>query len=295
MGAAVPNPQSAIRNPQSAPVTVVLTCYNHARFVGDALGSVLAQTAPPERIVAVDDGSADGSADVLRRLAATDPAGRVEVVAQPNAGVCVARNRGADRARESGRADTEFLMFLDGDDRLAPRYIERTLAALRRRPRAAYAYTPFVWFGERSGVHPSLPYRADLLAAGNYIHNAALMRTAAFRRVGGFDLRWNRRGWEDWDLWLKFADAGLRGTLLDEPLLFVRALPGAHRNRTAERDAALSADLLSAHPRLVPDPVRMTLAKLLRRVWLTARGWAGVSENPSVCPSPPVLGGRGSG
>jgi glycosyltransferase involved in cell wall biosynthesis len=247
----------------AAPVTVVLTCFNHEAYIAEAVGSVLAQTRRPARVVVVDDGSRDRSAEVIRGFAAEG----VELIAQPNAGVCLARNRGAEPA------DTPFLMFLDGDDWLAPTYVERTLGALCARPRAAFAYTPFVWFGGRTGVHPSLPYRADLLAAGNYIHNAALMRTGAFRSAGGFDPAWNRRGWEDWDLWLRFAARRLRGVLVDEPLLHVRAHAGSHRNRSAEADRTLAADLLSRHAELVPrSRAAFWLAKLWRRTWLAARG-----------------------
>src|SRR2546423_1301286 len=104
-------------------VTVVIPMYNAAPTILRALESVLAQTAPPTKIVVADDCSTDDSADIVRganlpmvTLVATDK----------NGGIAVARNRGA---REAG---SEWLAFLDADDRWAPEFLERTMAAIAR-------------------------------------------------------------------------------------------------------------------------------------------------------------------
>src|SRR5690242_15286562 len=109
----------------SAIVSIVIPCYNYARFLPDAVGSVLAQTFPNWELIVVDDGSTDATSTTARQLMARHPDRRMRVFQQPNAGPAAARNTGAERA--SG----EYLLFLDADDMLAPTLLERTVAILR--------------------------------------------------------------------------------------------------------------------------------------------------------------------
>ncbi len=91
-------------------VSVVMPVYNTAPYLEEALGSIAAQTLREIEILAVDDGSTDGSPGILERMAARD--GRIRVFTQANAGSSVARNTALDRARG------EFIYFMDSDDRL---------------------------------------------------------------------------------------------------------------------------------------------------------------------------------
>jgi hypothetical protein len=105
---------------------VVIPSYNHARFVGAALDSALAQTRPPDRVIVVDDGSQDGSP------AAVEPyrARGVELHVQPNAGAHAALNRAVALAA----TDCDAIAILDSDDLYEPRRLERCLDELSARP-----------------------------------------------------------------------------------------------------------------------------------------------------------------
>jgi hypothetical protein len=105
---------------------VVIPSYNHARYVGEALESVLGQTRPPDRVVVVDDGSADGSAAVVAGFGSRG----VELIVQENAGAHAALNRAVAVAA----ADCELVAILDSDDLYEPRRLERCLAELAARP-----------------------------------------------------------------------------------------------------------------------------------------------------------------
>ncbi len=102
--------------------SVVIPSYNHARFLDETLSSVAAQTVPPDEVVVVDDGSTDGSLELLRRREARG----VRVLTQANAGAHAALGRGV----EASTGDLVFL--LTSDDRFPPGRIEamtRTFAA----------------------------------------------------------------------------------------------------------------------------------------------------------------------
>src|SRR4051812_16000050 len=109
-------------------VTVVIPCYNQARFLGEAIESVLRQTHRAREVVVVDDGSTDGTAAVAARYP------DVQLIRQPNRGLAAARNRGLAESRGA------YLVFLDADDRLLPRALEVGLRCLMDHPLVAFAY-----------------------------------------------------------------------------------------------------------------------------------------------------------
>ena len=108
----------------AATVGVVITTYNHAHFLGEALDSLRAQTRPADDIVVVDDGSDDNPGEVVARFPG------VRGIRQDNRGLAAARNTGLTALR------TRYVIFLDADDRLEPNAIAAGLACFGRRNRA---------------------------------------------------------------------------------------------------------------------------------------------------------------
>lgn len=110
-------------SPASLAVDVVVTNHNYARFLPEAIESACAQTHPDVHVVVVDDGSTDGSREVLRRYE-----DRVEVVLKEQGGQASALNAGLERCRG------EVLLVLDADDVLRPQAAERVAAAFAADP-----------------------------------------------------------------------------------------------------------------------------------------------------------------
>ncbi len=116
-------------------VSVVIPVYNAQATVARCLDSVLAQTYDDWEILAVNDGSADDSLDILRRYAQRDA--RVRVMDQPNGGVAAARNRGL------GEATGDWVQFVDSDDTLLPDAMERMVRAMETN-QSDLAIAPYV-------------------------------------------------------------------------------------------------------------------------------------------------------
>ena len=93
-------------------ISVIIPVYNTKQYLRDCLDSILAQTYLDLEILFIDDGSTDGSGDLLDSFAETDS--RIRVIHQANGGVCAARNRGISEARG------QWLSFIDSDDTLEP-------------------------------------------------------------------------------------------------------------------------------------------------------------------------------
>jgi glycosyltransferase involved in cell wall biosynthesis len=103
----------------SPSISVVIPCYNGAKYLRETLASVLAQTHPILEVIVVDDGSTDDSAAIAESVGPP-----VRVIRQPNQGESVARNRGIDEARG------DWVAFLDADDLWKPEKIAKQVAAL---------------------------------------------------------------------------------------------------------------------------------------------------------------------
>ena len=182
-------------------VAVVIPCYRYARFLPEAVQSVLAQTWPNVRIVIVDDGSPDDTAVAAQRLIAAHPRARITLVQQANAGLAAARNAGV-RATAS-----PFVLPLDADDRLEPEAIETLLRALLAS--GADVATPNGrTFGDVDRPLRTRPVTRARLVANNCLVYCSLFRRELFDRIGGYGPI--KPGYEDWDFWLSGLERGAR-------------------------------------------------------------------------------------
>jgi glycosyltransferase involved in cell wall biosynthesis len=124
-------------------VSVIIPCYNAERWVGDAIQSCLSQTYRPIEVIVIDDGSTDGSRQIVLE-AARSSHGSVKLIEIAHRGAPVARNRGL------AAAAGDYVQFLDADDLMSPRKIELQAAA------AAEAHEfvpcgPWLWLRQSNG------------------------------------------------------------------------------------------------------------------------------------------------
>jgi glycosyltransferase involved in cell wall biosynthesis len=204
-------------------VSVIVPVRDGERYIGEAIDSILAQTAPPSEVLVVDDGSRDGTAAIVSRY---EPP--VRCIRRDRAGAAQAINDGLAQARG------DAIAFLDADDVWAPRKLELQLAALEREPELDLV------FGHVEQFHsPELDERERARLHGppgttpGLLKGAMLARRRAFEAVGPFDGEFPPAEFIDW--YARAEDAGLRGEMLPEVVLH-RRLHGANLTLRSDRD-----------------------------------------------------------
>jgi len=270
-------------------VSVVIPCYNYARYLPEAVASVLAQTFTDVEIVIVDDGSTDDSLAVAERLAAAHP-GRIRVIAQPNAGQpAISRNRGIAEARGT------YVLCLDADDKIAPTMLERCVDLLDARPEIAIAYTDRRDFDGVEAIVQAGDYDFSRLRFANHISYCALFRRTVWEAVGGY--RTNVKGCEDWDLWVAAGARGHFGARIPEPLFWYRRHDtGVYQEALehfAERQLQIVLNNREAYPAAIVAEAERALAPTQDEAPITAAATTPLpvpGGAPPVARRPPIPG-----
>lgn len=185
-------------------VSVVVPAYNVRRYITDALVSLQQQSLPEFEALIVDDGSTDGTRELVEQFCQRD--GRFHLLSKPNGGLSSARNYGIRHAR------TDYIALLDGDDRYAADKLATHLAVLQANPVVGVVYSASQTM--REDGRPTLmrlsgkPIHSDPLLAllcKNFVGHGsnAVFRRCLCTEVGEFDQ--SLRSNEDVDFWLRVA------------------------------------------------------------------------------------------
>ncbi len=188
-------------------VSVVAPTFNRREVLPRALDSVVAQTSGDWELIVVDDGSTDGTAEMVEQDYPD-----IHLVVQENRGVSAARNAGIAQARG------EWIAFLDSDDAWLPEKLERQMKALEAQSGHRLCHTEEIWIRNGQRVNPATKYAKS----GGHIYQKCLplcvispssvvMRRDLLEETGGFDE--SLEVCEDYDLWLRVTAR--------EPVLFV--------------------------------------------------------------------------
>lgn len=206
-------------------VSVIVPLYNGGDYIGETVRAILGQTHITLEVLVIDDGSSDDGPEVVRQLLGD---ARLSFVTKQPIGIAGTRNVGLATASHR----SEFVLFVDHDDVIAPDLVARLVALLTSRPdaTAAYAIADFI-DGRGDALHPGafaefmrsrkVATPNGMLAQeptddvtlpeiflGNHVYppSGVLMRMASVRAIGGFDPAY--RVADDWDVLVKLARVG---------------------------------------------------------------------------------------
>ncbi|MFE9865987.1 glycosyltransferase family 2 protein [Streptomyces sp. NPDC005506] len=226
-------------------VSVVIPCHDYARYLPEAVSSVLAQTFRDWELVIVDDGSTDDTVEVTQSLIACHPDRRIRLLQQANAGVSAARNTGIEAS--TGR----YILPLDADDVIAATMLEKTVGVLDSDPGIAIASTDVFTFTDDDLPPQAMPlpaYSRELLLQRLIMFYCSLYRRVAWQTVGGYNE--SMRAGEDWDFWIGCVEHGFDAHHIHEALFGARNKDTGLHLEAAENDLAIRARIVANHPGL---------------------------------------------
>jgi glycosyltransferase involved in cell wall biosynthesis len=215
---------------------VIIPCFNRERFIEEAIRTVLAQTFLDFEVVVVDDGSTDGSAEVVRKILDE----RVRLIAQ--------RNRGPSEARNSGLAGArgQWVKFLDSDDLMEPNCLKEQLECMQLAPPNSVVVGTAISIDENGDILPIEKYNIACARMGAEIPLETLVSGCgsgqlfffprdALIDAGGFNSSVTIS--EDHDLILRLFERGYRFFLFDTPTIRGREHSGKRLTVNIERNS----------------------------------------------------------
>jgi GT2 family glycosyltransferase len=244
-------------------ISVIIPTYDHAAFLPQAVESVLAQTRRADELIVVDDGSTDGTGEMVARRY---PA--VRLLTQPNRGLSAARNRGLQAARG------DLVVFLDADDWLTPDALAAKSSVLERDATLGWVYSDLFLTDEAGAVtrrvseawrYPGRRLEGwifEELLLGNFFPvHAVMARRHTVLEAGGFDERLPNH--EDYDLWLRLSRRA-PVAYVDRPLGYYR-LKAARMSADRHAMAVTALSIAARLERQFPGEVRQRRAAWQRR------------------------------
>lgn len=254
-------------------VSVLLSAYNHERYITECLDSVLGQDYPNVEVVLYDDGSTDGTDAVIRAYLAEHP-GRVRYESKANEGFCATLNRAL--AVSTG----EFIAVMGTDDVWLPNHLSLTMSRLLVDPQVACSFSDmyFMYGDERSTdryteYKPAIPEFFSrprtvretflrMLQVNLVLGGTAVIRRTALEEVGPWD---ESLAVEDLDMFLRLSRR-FKLSFVNEPTAYYRQHPASNSRQTRRLLVAVASTLAHhyAQPPLKGHPL------LIARVFL---GW----------------------
>ena len=195
-------------------VTIIIINYNKASYLKEAIDSALSQNYQNKEILIVDDGSTDNSQEIINAYAHRE---KVRIIYQENQGVVTTRNNAIMEAKG------EFILQLDGDDKLHPEFLKWTVPILETDDKIGIVFCKTFLFGARSGIWDRGDYNLKRQLTANLIVITALFRKSDYLKTDGYRTEFNE-GLEDWDLWLSIIELGKEVREINEIGFYYRIL-----------------------------------------------------------------------
>ena len=246
---------------QTPRVSVVVTCYNDGEYIEEALCSVVEQSLPAMEIILVDDASEDlATVKYLEEKAEAKFKNLKVIRNQENLGVSISRNKGIQAAAG------DFIVPLDGDDRLLKDFLAKTVPILEKDLKCGGVGTKARCVGAIEGVVPTPPYRYPDILFRPLLFSVGVFRKVDWKEVGGYK-EVMREAWEDYEFWISILDLGKNLVQVPE-VLFEYRQKTVEQSRNSwvssiERRVMLHSRVFRMHPKLYEENAEQIFSRLI--------------------------------
>jgi len=194
-------------------ISIIITCFNLGPYLKDCVNSIYNQTLSGIEIILVNDGSTDRETiEIINRIILDK---KIIYINQNNYGVCTAKNNGAKKAT------ADFMLFLDADDMIAPTYLEKAYNAFSENSQLHLVYCDVKEIGEGFKTRILPEFTLNNLLLYNAAHPSFVLRKEIWDNSKKFREEF-KKGWEDWDFWLRIANKDYTAYKIPEPLYYYR-------------------------------------------------------------------------
>ena len=249
-------------------ISVIIPTFNRIDVLPKAIESVLAQTIIPDEIIVVDDGSTDGTAEMIQ-----SDYPKVSVLVQENAGVSSARNAGISVSKG------DWIALLDSDDEWFQKKLERQMKCIEENPDAVLVHTDEIWIRNGVRVNPMKKHEKS----GGWIFDtclplcvispsAAMIKRSLFSEIGLFDA--SLEVCEDYDLWLRICSK-YPVNYLEEKLIVKN---GGHEDQLSSKHWGMDRFRIQALEKIISEgdlsdnDIRSAVKVLIEKARIIANG-----------------------
>lgn len=216
-------------------VSIVIPCYNQGNFIAETINSVLAQTYDHLEIIIVNDGSTDNSDEIIKEIIKENS--QIIYLKTQNGGVSKARNIGIETA--SGK----YILPLDADDLINPKYIDLAIAEFIKNPELIIVTAKGKFFGKEDGYWNLEEFSMKKMLHGNVIFCPSLFKKTDWKKIGGFDETMTHL--EDWDFFIRLSAINpTQVKKIDYQALLYRIKESNARNTIGFRDGSYDDTVL---------------------------------------------------
>lgn len=194
-------------------ISIIIPCFNHGKYIDDAIKSVEEYNNGDYEIIIINDGSTDEF--TINRLLELKNKG-YNVIFQENQGLGRTRNNGIRLAKG------KYILPLDADNKIKPEYIIKAIEILETNSTFSIVYSDRQMFGEEINVIKVGEFDLPRILKENYIDACAIYRKNAWYEIGGYDENMPHQGFEDWDFWISAAEKGFKFYYIPEPFFQYR-------------------------------------------------------------------------
>jgi glycosyltransferase involved in cell wall biosynthesis len=243
-------------------VSIVIPCFNQGPMLLETLASIeRVRIDSLAEVIVVNDGSTEP--ETCRIFDDLD-AHKYIIIHQQNRGLSGARNAGIEIAHG------EFILPVDSDNFIRQAYLDQGLAILLAEQGVGVVYGDPEFFGERTGRSRIARFDWKSLVMNNYIDACALYRKSVWESVGGYDEKM-RKGWEDWEFWMRVGLRGWKFVHLDEIAFDYRVRTGSMISDTLRHQQELHTYIFGKPGHEILRALRAQGEKLEELSWIRRR------------------------